>query len=172
MDNATNNIAAMRELVKLLEECEILFDPIDRRIPCFPHILNICVTHAVKNFAKADFTAVAETWVGALDNTVVDKAKYLEALAKDPITLGRDIVRIIRSSGQRRKGFCDTIINGNANQWYTGDPTQVPLVELLQDVKTRWDLIYFMINRLRALHLVGSQYLYLTNCTLTFYPGY
>ncbi|KIM60351.1 hypothetical protein SCLCIDRAFT_52033, partial [Scleroderma citrinum Foug A] len=100
MDNAANNIAAMHELAKLLEEHEILFDPIDRRIPCFPHILNICVTHAVKNFAKADFTAVAETWVGALNNTVVDKAKYLEALAKDPITLGHDIVRIICSSGQ------------------------------------------------------------------------
>jgi hypothetical protein len=172
MDNASNNIAAMRELEKLLEECEIEFDPIDHHIPCFPHILNICVTHAVKNYTKADFTTVAETWVGALDDTLVDKEKYLEALVRDPVSLSHDIVRIIHSSGQRRKGFRDTIINGNANQWYTSDLTQVPLVELLRDVKTRWDSIYFMINRLRALRLVRSPCLHLANCTLTFYLGY
>ena len=55
-------------------------------------------------------------WVGALDNTVVDKAKYLEALAKDPVALGHDIIHIIHLSGQHRKGFHDTIINGNANK--------------------------------------------------------
>jgi hypothetical protein len=146
MDNASNNIAAMHELEKLLEECEIEFDPIDHCIPCFPHILNICIMHAVKNYTKADFTTVTEMWVGALDDTLVDKEKYLEALVRDPILLSHNIVHIIRSSGQCHKGFHDTIINGNANQWYTGDLTQVPLVELLWDVKTCWDSIYFMIN--------------------------
>jgi len=154
MDNAANNIAAMRKLVRLLEEHEVLFDPIDRCVPCFPHILNICVTHTVRAYTKADFTAVAETWVGAMDNNV-DKTASLEALAKDPVTLGHDIVHIIHASGQHHKGFCDTIINGNVNQWYMGNPTQVPVVELLHDVKTRWDLIYFMINQLRAVRLVG-----------------
>src|SRR5437588_11482179 len=125
MDNASNNIAAMCKLEKLLEEHEIEFDSIDCHIPCFPHILNICITHAVKNYTKADFTTVAETWVGALDDTLVDKEKYLEALVRDPISLGCDIVRIICSSSQHCKGFHDTIINGNANQWYTGDLTQV-----------------------------------------------
>lgn len=100
---------------------------------------------------KGGFTAVAEMWVGALDNTVVDKAKYLEALAKDPVTLGHDIIHIIHLSGQHRKGFHDTIINGNANQWYTSHPTQVSVIELLRNVRTCWDSIYFMIN---SLHLV------------------
>lgn len=137
MDNAANNIVAMRELAKLLEARELdalNFDPIDRQIPCFPHIINVCVTHLVKAYATADFTDVPETWVGDLNNTV-HKERYLEALARDPVSLGRDIVRIIRASGQRRKGFHDTIINGNANQWYTGNPTQVPNVELLRDIK-------------------------------------
>ena len=154
MDNTANNITAMRELSSLLKDCEIQFNLVDCCVPCFPHILNICITHTVKNYMKADFTTVTEMWVGALDNTVVDKAKYLEALAKDPVALGCDIIRIIRSSSQCRKGFRDTIINGNANQWYTGHPTQVPVIELLRDVRTRWDSIYFMINRLHALRLV------------------
>ncbi|KAF8137053.1 ribonuclease H-like domain-containing protein [Boletus edulis] len=158
MDNASNNLAAMRELSKLLEAHEIVFDTVDHQVPCFPHIINICVTHAIKAYTTADFTAVASTWVDALDN-IVDKKAYLQALATDPVSLGCDIVRIIRASGQRRKGFRDTIINSNTNQWYTGDKTQVPLVELLRDVKSCWDSIYFMINRLCALRLAVDSFL-------------
>lgn len=141
MDNAANNIVAMRELAKLLEEREIQFDPIERHIPCFPHIINICVTHTIKAYSKADFSSVTATWVGASNDCtmVVDKDEYVKALRMDPIALARDVVRIIRASGQRRKGFSDTIINGNANQWYTGNTTKVPEQELLRDVKTRWD---------------------------------
>jgi len=54
MDNAANNIAAMCKLSSLLEDCEIQFDPVDHRVPCFPHILSICITHMVKNYTKAD----------------------------------------------------------------------------------------------------------------------
>ena len=115
MDNALNNIAAMRELAKLLEARDIQFDAVDCRIPCFPHIINICVTHTMKEYINADFSAVAATWVGALGDTV-NKGEYLEALAMDPVSLGRNIVCIIRASSQRCKGFRDTIINGNANE--------------------------------------------------------
>ena len=48
MDNTLNNIAAMRELAKLLEACDIQFDAVDRCIPCFPHIINICMTHTMR----------------------------------------------------------------------------------------------------------------------------
>ncbi|KIK21590.1 hypothetical protein PISMIDRAFT_103932 [Pisolithus microcarpus 441] len=51
------------------------------------------------------------------------------------------------------------IVIGNANQWFTEDPTEVPTVELLCDVKTRWDSAYFMINRMHALHLAIDHFL-------------
>lgn len=173
MDNAANNIAAMRELELLLEAREMLmrFDAVDRRIPCFPHIINICVTHTIKAYSDADFGAVSDSWVGALSSAVVDKGLYLEALTMDPISLGRDIVRIVRSSGQRRVGFRDSIINGNANQWYTGNPIEIPVVELLRDVRTRWDSVYIMINRLRAVRLVSCRYSLICRILLTS-PGY
>lgn len=157
LDNASNNIAAMRELGILLAARDIPFDAVDRRIPCFPHIINICVSHTIKAYTTADFSHVAPTWVDFLGNVVV-KEEYVQALATDPIATGRDIIRIIRASGQRRKGFHDTIINRNSNQWYTGNTTQVPVVELLRDVKTRWDSTFFMINRLRALRLVSCHH--------------
>ena len=99
----------------------------------------------MKAYVNADFSAIAATWVGALGDTV-NKGEYLKALAMDPVSLGRNIVHIICASSQCRKGFHDTIINGDANEWYTGNATKLPVVELLRDVKTRWDSIFFMIN--------------------------
>ena len=87
----------------------------------------------------------------------MNKGEYLEALAMDPVSLGRNIVCIIRASSQCRKGFRDTIINGNANEWYTGNATKLPVVELLRDIKTHWDSIFFMINQLHAVRLVSSH---------------
>ncbi|KAG9309365.1 hypothetical protein JVU11DRAFT_10602 [Chiua virens] len=132
IDNATNNIVAMHELARLLEACDIEFNALNRCIPCFPHIINICVTHAIKAYTTTNFTAVTTTWVGTLDN-IVEKAEYLNALATAPVSLGCNIVHIICASSQCHKGFRDIIINGNANQWYTGDITQVPLIELLHN---------------------------------------
>ncbi|KIM54018.1 hypothetical protein SCLCIDRAFT_31420 [Scleroderma citrinum Foug A] len=143
----------MKKLSELLAERGIKFDHIDRRIMCLPHILNICSKHIVEEYADADFAAVSDAWVNALGD-VVDKDKYIEALQRDPIALGRDIVWIIRSSSLRREGFCNTIVTGNQMSWFTneeGEPIQLPILELLHDVKTRWDSIYYMINRLRIL---------------------
>ncbi|KAG9310337.1 hypothetical protein JVU11DRAFT_9467 [Chiua virens] len=105
-----------------------------------------------------DFSTIAETWVGAFDN-IVSKSDYLAALTKNPVTLGHDIICIICASGQHRKGFRNTIINANANQWYTGASTQVPVAELLHNMKSRWDSIYFMINQLCAVHLAINSFL-------------
>src|ERR1700682_3100504 len=52
MDNATNNDTAMVELANLLQKKGISFDAKERRIHCYPHIINICVSHIVKSVAK------------------------------------------------------------------------------------------------------------------------
>ncbi|KIM68662.1 hypothetical protein SCLCIDRAFT_20020 [Scleroderma citrinum Foug A] len=93
----------------------------------------------MEEYADADFAAVSDAWVNALGD-VVNKDKYIEALQRDPIALGRDIVWIIRSSSLRREGFCNTIVTGNQMSWFTneeGEPIQLPILELLHDVKTR-----------------------------------
>jgi hypothetical protein len=147
----------MEELSRLLATRGINFDAVDRRIICFPHMLNTCSKHVTQDYTKADFSAVGEAWVDALGNTI-DKAAYIEALRRDPIAFGRDIVRVVRASSLRRESFHNTVTTGNQMNWFTdddGEPTQLPIIELLRDVKSRWDSIYFMINRLRTLRQVS-----------------
>jgi hypothetical protein len=56
MDNAENNETMMRELQRLFERQGIPFDSKDRRIRCYPHIINICVSHIVSSLTKvSDF---------------------------------------------------------------------------------------------------------------------
>ena len=149
----------MKKLSELLAECGIKFDHIDRRIMCLPHIFNICSKHVVEEYTDADFAAVSDAWVNVLGD-VVNKDKYIEALQRDPIALGHDIVQIIRSSSLHCEGFSNTIVTRNQMSWFTneGEPIQLPILELLHDVKTCWDSIYYMINQLRTLRQVFYMY--------------
>jgi hypothetical protein len=54
MDNAENNAVAMRELQELFEKEGIKFDHKDNRIGCYPHIINICVSHIVSSLTEVD----------------------------------------------------------------------------------------------------------------------
>ncbi|KAF8546954.1 hypothetical protein OG21DRAFT_1397585, partial [Imleria badia] len=62
---------------------------------------------------------------------------------------GRDAVHTLRNSGQRWYNFQQTIKSGNEQEWCVNQGGQLitlPVVELLHDVKTRWDSTYYMIN--------------------------
>ena len=120
---------------------------------CLPHILNICSKHVVEEYIDADFAGVSDAWVNALGD-VINKDKYTEALQHDLVVLGHDIVQIIRSSSLCCEGFTNAIVTGNQMSWFTnkeGQPIHLPILELLHDVKSCWDSIYYMINRLRTL---------------------
>lgn len=147
----------MQELEHLLAERDIEFDAHDRRIMCFPHIINICVKH-VLDTNPAD---LADAFVGAFagdsdDDSDEFKERYLEALENNPIALGRQIVKAIRASGRRRDEFTHVIRSCNSSDLFKfqGKVVQVPEYQLLRDVPTRWDSVYFMSNRLRAMRVV------------------
>lgn len=149
----------MRELSRLLAERGIDFDAVDRRIMCFPHILNVCSGHVIDKYLDVEFTVDDEAWVDALDPTVViEKEAYLKALEEDPIALGRSVVRVVRASSLRRQDFSKTITTGNEMQWFTdedGQPINLPMLELMRDVKSRWDSVFIMINRLGIMRQVS-----------------
>jgi hypothetical protein len=156
MDNTSNNKTCMQELETLLRARDVEFDALDRLVMCFPHVMHICTTHVIKSFTDDELTAIANTWIGVFPDED-EREAYVEAVRLDPITMGRDIVRVIRASGLRRDEFMDTVKTGNMKNWFkgpTGEAEQVPELELLRDVKTRWDSTYAMINRLCALRLV------------------
>lgn len=160
LDNASNNDTAMHHLAKLLQDRDIPFDPVDRRIRCFPHVINICVKHVIDDYARGNYDDVAESWVDLESGKTTTKADYLEALRHDPVALGRSIVRVIRASGLRRRAFRESIKQANVEQWFkdpSGAVIIMPVVELLRDVDTRWDSVYFMINRLRYLQQVRAS---------------
>lgn len=156
MDNASNNKTCMYELEVLLRERDVEFDALDRLVMCFPHIMHICVTHVTQGFTDTDFASIAEAWIDAFPDGE-EREAYADAVRSHPISIGRDVIRVIRASGLRRDDFVDTVKTGNIKGWFKGvmgDAVQVPELELLRDVKTRWDSTYAMINRLRALRLV------------------
>ena len=148
----------MLELQNRLLERDHTFNHRDRRIMCFPHIINICCQHVISDFTDAALAEAADVFVESLPPDIPDRQTFTDALKRDPIALGRNIVRILRGSGQRRDGFDELIREGNKKGWFEGGnpPTTIQLkhLQLLHDVRTRWDSVYFMIKRLRELRPV------------------
>jgi hypothetical protein len=90
-----------------------------------------------------------------LDDKV--QAWYI-GLKRDPIKCARRIVRIVRSLDQRKQAFKKVINTGNHSGWFRSHDNEVielPDLELLCDVKTRWDSVYCMIERLLVLRPVS-----------------
>jgi hypothetical protein len=74
---------------------------------------------------------------------------YEDACKSDPISLCRKIARTVRSSGPRREEFHELIIKGNAKGWFKvdGKISNVPVLQLLLDMRIRWDSTFIMIKR-------------------------
>ena len=111
-------------------------------------------------------------------DTLTDEARSLyTGLKRDPIKRARRIVRIVRSSDQRKQAFKNVIHTGNYSGWFKSDDDEVievPDLELLRDVKTRWDSVYCMIERLLILrpvsvHTVCNVWISFSFISLKFY---
>ncbi|KAH9055112.1 hypothetical protein EDB83DRAFT_2316248 [Lactarius deliciosus] len=87
---------------------------------------------------------------------------WFAGIKRNPLKRARRAIHLLRSTGPNRETFKVFIHKGNNNNWFKkrkgGErvPVKVPLVDLLRDVKTRWDSAYLMLERLRELHLVHS----------------
>ena len=144
----------MQEIDRCLRAREIGFDARDRKIMCFPHVLNLSSGRVIERLTKV-LEDIPEDWEPP--PLVHVNQSYADAVARDPIALGRAVVRAIRASGARREAFDDVIQNGNAKHWFKDGETiiEVKSLQLLRDVSTRWDSVYYMINRLREMRPVS-----------------
>ena len=150
----------MKELGVLLRALGIDFDHLDRQIMCFPHVVNICCQHVISDFTNIQLAETAKDFVVALPAALPQRQSYEDAVKRDPVALGRNVVRVMRASGQWRDALKDVIKDGNLKGWFQAERNpseiiQLQSVELLRDVKTRWDSIYFMIKRLREMRPVS-----------------
>jgi hypothetical protein len=176
LDNASNNETWMKGLETILLSRDIPFDWADNRIMClftrilhcitltltlfrcFPHVIQICCDHMIDSITDTNLADTAAEFVALIPSPDPDRQTFEEAVRRDPIALGRAVVRSIRASGQRRQNFEETIKDGNSKHWFglndKGEHLVVPCLQLLRDVKTRWDSVYGMISRLREMRPV------------------
>ncbi|KIK31365.1 hypothetical protein PISMIDRAFT_5833 [Pisolithus microcarpus 441] len=153
MDNAENNTSMMDQLADLLNEREppLEFVAKDRCIMCFTHIINLCIQDVISGFTAAN---VADDLAWAWRDDTEEKDEYIEAMRGNPLALAHYTVRAIHASGIQCDKFMSLIANRNRGQWFKspdGETTIVPDLQLLHDVKTRWDSTFLMVNRLCAL---------------------
>jgi len=135
LDNAANNGTFLEELEILFHECDIDFDHLDRQIMCFLHVVNICCQHVIAKFTNINLVDLAH--VAELPSAA-DGQSFEDTISSDPIARGRNIVCVLRSSGQHRERLNEVIVDGNAKGWFIarGTEVKVPPHQLLCDVKT------------------------------------
>jgi hypothetical protein len=123
MDNASNNATMLQELARLLEEQDIVFDPVDHGVMCYAHVIDLstgCVVDALtrKQTDNDDLSGLAQP-------NSSNEQTYDEAVARDPVALGRAVVRAIRASGIRRDAFDELIETGNKKGYFkAGQPAR------------------------------------------------
>jgi len=87
---------------------------------------------------------------------------WVDTMKGDPLRRARRVIRLLRSLDNHRTKFQKIIVDGNKLSLFMkkdSDGNQVkdnvPELQLLRDVKTRWDSVYMMLLCLRQLRLVS-----------------
>ena len=116
-------------LQRRLEEHDITFDAVDHRIMSYAHIINLSSGHVIHAAGEGD-----------------------DASESNPIEHAHKVVQAIRLSGKRREAFDEIIRLGNSKGWFkVGNPPKTVMLkelQLLRDVRTHWDSVFLMLNRL------------------------
>ncbi|KAG5633385.1 hypothetical protein H0H81_008255, partial [Sphagnurus paluster] len=111
LDNASINDTFMQGLQDGLKTRNIStsFTAQDRRIMCFPHIVNICAGHMTEKASDTPYSDDLDDYCGEV---------VTSGGGRDVIALCHNTVRGIRASGQRIDHFEDTIKLGNEKKWF------------------------------------------------------
>jgi hypothetical protein len=134
----------MTHLSILLKSRGIDFDARDRQVICYAHCIDLASKAAIGTLPNEDTLQ---------DDDVDDE----DVLHRHPITLARAVVRAIRGSNLRREEFNEVITQGNSKGRFKsvdGEVITVRPLQLLRDVRTRWDSCYRMLERLQGLRPV------------------
>jgi hypothetical protein len=155
MDNASNCNSAVEALQEHMLNKGIPFDAEQQRIRCFSHVINLAVHEGLKKLTKADdFTA--DMISDPLLRQQFDQFKHLNSdaagLKSDLVHRVSELVRQLRSSGQRCSTLRELILENNRRKWST-EP--LPVLELLRQVVMRWSSTFLMVDRFLVLSPVS-----------------
>jgi hypothetical protein len=129
-DNAANNVTFLKELEYTCNQNNIDFDYKKNHVRCLAHIINL-TTQEILKYIKGDDARDENEILSEISEN-----KNLETIPK----LRKLIVKI-RSSPQRREAFarrCDLHSSINPN---------IKSLNLILDVRTRWNSTYLMLDR-------------------------
>ncbi|GBC12416.2 zinc finger BED domain-containing protein 1-like [Rhizophagus irregularis DAOM 181602=DAOM 197198] len=124
-DNASNMDVMLNKISSSLRSKNILFNPNNQRVRCFAHIINLAAKKAVENLYISDLNDDDNLDIGETTNELMSVIYKLRKL----------VVRI-RASPQRRERFQQQCV-----------AIELPELELLPDIKTRWNSTEIMIER-------------------------
>ncbi|KAJ6597322.1 hypothetical protein B0H10DRAFT_2196991 [Mycena sp. CBHHK59/15] len=141
---------------------KIPFRESERRIRCFPHIVNLACKAVLGAITDMKFAAPeAADFVPhprAADDDA-DAPTFLDTIHRDPVATVRTTVRVIRASSLRRQYFSDIL-----------KALQQKDLQLLRDVDTRWSSTLLMIDRAvllrEGLKQTGSESITYVLCNL------
>ena len=140
---------------------DIDFDPVDRQVMCFAHVINLATGQALHEVdPKPKVDPKSKACANASDDDcapVVD-----DPTLSKPIGLARAVVGVIQASGKHREVFTKVVKDGNNGRYFMEGPkvgVQLKHLQLLRDVPTRWDSVYHMLHRLRIMRPVSFDIL-------------
>ena len=118
--------------------------------------MNICTGHVVSSLNSSPIDREPHK-----NHVVPREQTYEQALARDPIAMAWAAIRAIWVSGARRDAFTAVIRDGNMDRRFknpdTGTIMRISPLQLLRDVPSRWDSVYYMIHCFWYLHLVSGR---------------
>jgi len=126
LNNATNNDTALQHIAQYLKELDISFDPLQRRLHCFGHIINL----VVKAFLWGSDTEVFEAQISTYHDLQRETEELEAWRRKGPLGKLHNIITWISRSPQRRERFqaevkkslgpntkAVSLIRGNTTRW-------------------------------------------------------
>ena len=90
-----NNGTFMEHLEILLCLRDIDFDAEDRHIMCFPHVVNICCQHVIKEFTNIELVNAAAPTQTPGPLNLSNAPSYEDAVKRDPVARGRNVVHVV-----------------------------------------------------------------------------
>ncbi|KAF7346742.1 putative AC transposase [Mycena sanguinolenta] len=131
-DNATNNGTMLVEFSRQMARiAKIKWDPIERRINCLAHVINIATQKLISSYSKSLHYNPNEPHAHVPD---------AHGIIRDEIGLLRAIAVKERSSSQRKELFRDIQLRNHA------DPDE-SAKQMILDMKVRWSSTYAMLDR-------------------------
>lgn len=138
-DNAANNNTFLRELESACRKKEIKFDHKKNNIRCLAHIINLTVQEILKHIKAGEAQEEDELL------ELISREEQEDVVNVEIIPKLRRLLAKIRSSPQRKEKFARRC------EFFS-----IKALNIMLDVKTRWNSTYLMLDRILKLREVSK----------------